>query len=228
MSTNLQSTQAYPSPPQCRGSLFSAGQPVTVESTNAAPLKVSQHNASSVDGVPQLPLQARQFRSPRIPHYRPAVLRPTERPIRHSPMTPPQSSSNSLDSLQGPDSPRPLSRQSTGGSMNKFGFVRAADANYAGDDSSIKVVAPPTRDHWKVSRACSETWLAPATFLALLCCRTNAISRIQTSWALETFQVEREQVDLYGRWDVYTVYASKTGLGHLSHNDVIISSHLTH
>ena len=48
----------------------------------------------------QLPNQVRQLRPPKSPLYVPAALRPTERPGRQAPITPPKSLRGSLDSLE--------------------------------------------------------------------------------------------------------------------------------
>lgn len=100
------------------------------------------------NGIPSLPLQARQTRPPAPSQYRPAVLRPTERPARHFPLTPPQSSSNSLDSMRGAEPPMPLSRQSTADSAI---FDAMGEGRWLGDHALGKVTGTPTRDHWKVS-----------------------------------------------------------------------------
>ncbi|KAI9811536.1 MAG: hypothetical protein M1826_003139 [Phylliscum demangeonii] len=99
--------------------------------------------------LPCFPLLMRQARSSRMPQYRPAVLRPTERPSRFLPLTPPQSSSNSLDSLQSADSPYSLSRQSTGDSTTKVGWASILDLDGSGPALGGKGTGTPTRDHWK-------------------------------------------------------------------------------
>lgn len=109
-----------------------------------------QDGARQGNAPPSLPLQARQTRSPATSQYRPAVLRPTERPARHFPLTPPQSSSNSFDSMRGAESPMLLTRQNTAEGLAKFA-LDGTEGRWFGDHALGKVTGAPTRDHWKVS-----------------------------------------------------------------------------
>jgi len=97
---------------------------------------------------PHMPSQIRQLRPPKSPLYVPAVLRPTEPPVRRSnkpsPPTPPHSQHGSFDSL---DTDRTLGRRSTGDS-GKFGLEQGTESGWAGKDFG-KVTALPTREHWK-------------------------------------------------------------------------------
>lgn len=158
MAAQTHATHTSPSLPLHGTSGYSTGQltPVTsVESTQRV-VENSQPPPMPESSLPCLPLQAAQLRGPKPSSYRPAVLRPTERPYRPSPLTPPQSSSNSLDSMPGTESPRPRSKQSAAG-----GLGRSVTAGAARDEhvrpyspySFAKVTAPPTREHWKVSDA---------------------------------------------------------------------------
>ena len=86
----------------------------------------------------------RQLHPPKSPLFIPAVLRPTERPPRPAPLTPPRSIHSSTDSLASPTTPRntsppppmtiitTLSRTSTRSSL-----------------PTSPITAHPTRTHWK-------------------------------------------------------------------------------
>lgn len=99
--------------------------------------------------LPQLPLQSRQLRPPKGPLYVPAALRPTERPQKSSPITPPRSVHGSLDSLN-EDSAEPISRRSTMESKSS-GISKSAEHEWMKTEHLGLVTGLPTRDHWKVS-----------------------------------------------------------------------------
>ena len=127
-------------------------------STDTTPLSGAQAGPCQPNGLPCLPLQPRQLRSPHEPHYRPAVLRPTERPLRHFPLTPPQSSSNSFDSLQGAESPRSWNRPSTGDGVTISASESVPEEGLLPDHEFGQVTSAPTRDHWKVSGCFEGCW----------------------------------------------------------------------
>ena len=103
------------------------------------------------DVMATLPAHTRQLNPPRTPMYVPAVLRPTERPVRQFPPTPPQSNNASVDSLDALDA-RQLSRVSTDTSMKKkFSLGRVAEDEWVGEEGVGRVTGPPGKDHWKVS-----------------------------------------------------------------------------
>ena len=123
-------------------------QPISpANSTNATPHNASPTSPRPPAGLP-LPVHPRQLRPPKSPLYVPAVLRPTDPPkrvVKQSPITPPQSTNNSFDSL---NNVRPLSRTSTVDS-GKFGLGKIPDGSW--DLSGFpKVTDLPTRQHWKV------------------------------------------------------------------------------
>ncbi len=89
----------------------------------------------------QLPNQVRQLRPPKSPLYVPAVLRPTERPPRQSPMTPPKSLHGSLDSLQ---------EENFDERMGAAPFDLATQG-LIGEEELGVVTGSPKKDHWKVS-----------------------------------------------------------------------------
>lgn len=97
----------------------------------------------------QLPLQSRQLRPPKGPLYVPAALRPTERPQKSSPITPPRSAHGSLDSLN-EDSDEPISRRSTMESKYS-GISKSAEHEWMKTEHLGVVTGLPTREHWKVS-----------------------------------------------------------------------------
>ncbi|PSS22498.1 hypothetical protein M430DRAFT_98942 [Amorphotheca resinae ATCC 22711] len=108
-------------------------------------------------GAPALlPSHTRQLRPPKSPLYIPAVLRPTDPPKRaaKSPLTPPASIHNSIDSLE---NARTHSRRLTGDS-GKFDLGSITETEYSTEGLG-KVTALPTREHWKPdseSSVCDE------------------------------------------------------------------------
>jgi len=87
----------------------------------------------------QLPNQVRQLRPPKSPLYVPAALRPTERPGRQAPITPPKSLRGSLDSLE------------EAGFEGRMGGGGASMFDFAFSEQELgEVTGPPNKDHWKV------------------------------------------------------------------------------
>lgn len=136
------------SPTQSQYTLYNnqSQQTSPINSATATPKDSSPTSPRAV-APPHLPAHTRQLRPPKSPLYVPAVLRPTDPPrrARQSPLTPPDSNSNSFDDL---DDARTLSRRSTGDSA-KFGLGEIVEAEYSIEGLG-KVTALPTRDHWKV------------------------------------------------------------------------------
>jgi hypothetical protein len=101
----------------------------------------------------QLPLQSRQLRPLKGPLYVPAALRPTERPQKSSPITPPRSVHGSLDSLN--EDTEPISRRST--MESKFSSIsKSAEHEWMKTEHLGTVTGMPTRDHWKADAASSS------------------------------------------------------------------------
>ena len=118
------------------------------------PLNISPSSPHASSQFP--PLANRQLRPPKTPMYVPAALRPTERPPRPSPLTPPRSVHGSTDSLEGAESGRPTSRRSTGDSRKQASLSRVSEdgqsqtSEQAVPTSDLpEVTGPPTRSHWK-------------------------------------------------------------------------------
>lgn len=108
----------------------------------------SPHNASptSPRSNPQpfhVPGQVRQLRPLKSPLYVPAALRPTERPIRSSPSTPPKSHPGSVESLV---------KAGHADIDPAAGPVDLDETDHAGfvDEDLGPVTGDPSRDHWKV------------------------------------------------------------------------------
>ena len=154
----LQQPQQYPPqfPP-----MESSSTPTPTPPTNISPTSPSAFTNAN----PSLPLANRQLRHPKSPMYIPAALRPTERPHRASPLTPPRSVHGSTDSLAAEDRPaaRPLSRRSTDHLKKAAGTNTLADLTEGTPDLNAEaeeepaiptsdlpaVTDPPTRSHWK-------------------------------------------------------------------------------
>lgn len=116
--------------------------PTPVTSSEATPVNPG---VDPLEGMPCLPLEPRITRHRDVSSYRPAALRPVDRPLRQTAMTPPQSSGNSIESLQMTDSRGSLSRPGTVGSASSWGQQREGRHPYS------QVTGPPKQDHWKVS-----------------------------------------------------------------------------
>ncbi|KAE8151728.1 hypothetical protein BDV25DRAFT_152212 [Aspergillus avenaceus] len=100
-----------------------------------------------------LPLQTRQLRPPKGPLYVPAALRPTERPQKSSPPTPPRSVHGSLDSLNEVEEQPSLTRRSTIESAASGGISKLAEDEWMKHEHLGEVTGLPTRDHWKADSA---------------------------------------------------------------------------
>lgn len=152
MATNFPRADNYTTPPLgSQINLYGAQQISPVNSASPTPMNVSPTSPRNPSQLPHLPLHTRQLRPPKSPLYVPAVLRPTERPIKQSPLTPPRSVHGSLDSLDGVEAGRMLSRRSTAESMKKAGLSRLVEGERTGESETGTVTGLPTREHWKVS-----------------------------------------------------------------------------
>lgn len=102
------------------------------------------------------PLATRQLRPPKTPMYVPAALRPTERPPRASPLTPPRSVHGSTDSLDGAESRQPMSLRSNTDSRKQASLSKVSEnGQLQASEQAVptadlpEVTGPPTRGHWK-------------------------------------------------------------------------------
>ncbi|KAE8355985.1 hypothetical protein BDV28DRAFT_11852 [Aspergillus coremiiformis] len=121
------------------------GHPSPVNTANNSPTSPRQQF---------LPLQTRQLRPPKGPLYVPAALRPTERPQKPSPPTPPRSVHGSLDSLNDGGEEQPaLTRRSTIESAASGGISKLAEDEWMKNEHLGEVTGLPTRDHWKADSA---------------------------------------------------------------------------
>ncbi|MCJ1335716.1 hypothetical protein MMC09_000989 [Bachmanniomyces sp. S44760] len=125
MTTNYEPNQTYAvnaAPKEAHTSSLFGGQHYSpANSAMVTPPNISPTSPRDPAIFPHhLPLATRQLRPPKSPMYTPAVLRPTERPPRPSPLTPPRSIEGSTDSLTNIDSRgnRPSSRSSTSDSKS--------------------------------------------------------------------------------------------------------------
>ncbi|OJJ87909.1 FYVE zinc finger domain-containing protein [Aspergillus glaucus CBS 516.65] len=140
------------------------GHPSPASSNNTTPTTTTNSSPTSPRlssaTLNQLPLQSRQLRPPKAPLYVPAALRPTERPQRHSPPTPPRSVHGSLDSLSNSDSEvhEPISRRSTMDSTTSSNGIisKLAEDEWMKNEDLGSVTGLPTRDHWKADSASSN------------------------------------------------------------------------
>jgi hypothetical protein len=131
------------------------GQPSPTNSAHNSATNTPSNNSPTsprmaTASLHQLPLQSRQLRPLKGPLYVPAALRPTERPVKSSPITPPRSVHGSLDSLE--DSTEPISRRSTMESQHS-GISQVAQHEWMKTEDLGEVVGQPTREHWKADSA---------------------------------------------------------------------------
>lgn len=137
---------ATTTPPPAQVSYY--GHPSPAHSTTSSPI---HHSPTS--SLNPLPLQSRQLRPPKGPLYVPAALRPTERPTKSSPPTPPRSAHNSPDRLNG-DNGYPASRRSTVESKGSgSGISKLAEDEWMKNEQLGEVTGLPTREHWKADSA---------------------------------------------------------------------------
>ncbi|OQE41333.1 hypothetical protein PENCOP_c005G05040 [Penicillium coprophilum] len=130
------------------------GQPSPTNSATNTPSNNSPTSPRmATASLHQLPLQSRQLRPLKGPLYVPAALRPTERPQKSSPITPPRSVHGSLDSLN--EESEPISRRSTMESQSSE-ISQSAQHEWMKNEHLGVVTGLPTRTHWKADSASSN------------------------------------------------------------------------
>ncbi|KAJ5800642.1 uncharacterized protein N7518_002710 [Penicillium psychrosexuale] len=130
------------------------GQPSPTNSATNSPSNNSPTSPRmSTASLHQLPLQSRQLRPLKGPLYVPAALRPTERPQKSSPITPPRSVHGSLDSLN--EDSEPITRRSTMESQSSE-ISESAQHEWMKNEHLGEVTGLPTRTHWKADSASSN------------------------------------------------------------------------
>ncbi|RHZ53274.1 FYVE zinc finger domain-containing protein [Aspergillus thermomutatus] len=125
------------------------GHPSPVNSATATPV----NNSPTSPRLQHLPLQCRQLRPLKGPLYVPAALRPTERPQKSSPPTPPRSVHGSLDSLNDEEPSALVSRRSTMESNYSNTISKLAENEWMKTEHLGQVTGLPTREHWKADAA---------------------------------------------------------------------------
>lgn len=160
MATSFPSAQAYTTPPNSHG--FHAVHPglqqfSPSETALNTPINQSPSSPEYPSNFSALPLAGRQLRPPKSPMYIPAALRPTEKPHRAAPLTPPRSLHGSTESLERTGGSRPVSRRSTASGRKRIGLQGVAEdentlhnAPLDDDDDYPPVEGMPTREHWKL------------------------------------------------------------------------------
>ena len=170
MATSFPASEAYTTPPNSHGgpqapsqslgyipgAQHSQGLPQAlpqaapqfspINSASATPMDQSPSSPRNPAVFPILPLATRQLRPPKSPMYIPAALRPTEKPPRPAPLTPPRSVHGSTESLDGSQPSRPLSRRSATSINKQKAISRTTEA---ADDDLPPITSLPTREHWK-------------------------------------------------------------------------------
>ncbi|MCJ1348262.1 hypothetical protein MMC31_006493 [Peltigera leucophlebia] len=139
MTSRYPASSAYTTPPNSQGD---QPFPTLNHISNGTPSNFSP-SSPPPSMFPNFPLSTHQLRPPKSPLYIPAVLRPTERPRRPSPFTPPRSVNNSTDSLTRNEGGRPPTQRA---SVSDDELQRVASV---GDTCLNPVEGPPQRSHWK-------------------------------------------------------------------------------
>ena len=148
------------SQPQQIHNFYSYHQISPANSQPSTPMNISPISPRNSSVLSNLPHVTRQLRPPKSPMYIPAVLRPTERPHRQAPLTPPRSlygSTDSLDKTHGGYHSKPPSRNGTGDELRRqystssTGGAREIDLipNLPPLDLG-EITGPPSRAHWKL------------------------------------------------------------------------------
>lgn len=88
--------------------------------------------------------QSKQIYNQRVPLYVPAVLRPTEKPLKASPP-------HTLHSATRSDSPASSQHQQSDGAQSDIPHLKRMVTEEWLETSMGKVSGPPSRNHWKVS-----------------------------------------------------------------------------
>jgi hypothetical protein len=138
------STQTYTHPSN-QLPLFGAQQISPVDSASNSPNNASPTSARSQTHLQyHVPGQVRQLRPMKSPLYVPAALRPTERPSKNTPMTPPKSLHGSLDSLENGNAEATME-------SGRTPLDLVVENDWIANEQLGEVTGDPTRDHWKVS-----------------------------------------------------------------------------
>ena len=148
MLKNPNNTQTFTSMADAQLHLYGDQKLSPAYSIPTTPLNVSPTSPRNPDMLPHLPLATRQIRTPKSPMYVPAVLRPTERPHRPSPLTPPRSVHGSTDSLDRERTIKPPSRSSSD-IQDKGLLEHGIEEEPVPEQPVGEVTGLPTRDHWK-------------------------------------------------------------------------------
>lgn len=158
MSTAFRPEQAYVTPPnshpdqdkplqQTPGPTTQISHFSPTATASQSPMNASPSSPNNESIFPHLPLKGKNLKSPL---YIPAVLRPTERPYRSTPLTPPRSMQGSTDSLDNRAEPRPTSRHSMSSFRKRSQHLRQVSEDTAVPIDDLQPVnGPPTHDHWK-------------------------------------------------------------------------------
>ncbi|EON62194.1 hypothetical protein W97_01414 [Coniosporium apollinis CBS 100218] len=151
MAAGFATAPSVVSPPTFQQHYQAAAQyPTPLNSGPASPADLSPTSPRTIPPPSHLPIHTRQLRPPKSPLYVPAVLRPTEKPVRSSP---PKTGSSS-----GLASPGGLSRRDTGWSFDAdVSRIRTEEWNR---ESWGPIEGPPTRNHWQ-SDASAPVCTAP-------------------------------------------------------------------
>lgn len=161
--------------------------PVSGSATPSTTSPISPRTTWSLP--PHMQPRVQQIRPPKSPMYVPAVLRPTEKPLRHSP---PKDGTSTSTKYGSPDSlgegSTPL--QTIAGPM-PAGVSRIVTEEW-NDEALGKVTGRPSRDHWKVCPS-SRFFLRVYSFISgssQFLLGQNSLREIRTDGRSATLQAD--------------------------------------
>ena len=141
MAADFSTATAIVSPPVFQQHAYKTSAPYTpMTSGTTTPANVSPTSPRNASNLSTLHLHTRP---PKSPLYVPAVLRPTEKPIRQSP---PKNVDSGLDSAD--SSWTSSGRRATNDSLES-GISRVVTEEW-NEEVQGPVTGPPSRNHWKV------------------------------------------------------------------------------
>jgi hypothetical protein len=138
-----------PTPAQPRQALYTSQASYTPPSSAESPENYSPVSPRASWNVPPHLQPHRQLRPPKSPMYVPAVLRPTEKPIRHSP---PKGNRMSLGTVDGT---METEGSASAGEATLQGLGRSATDEWT-EEPFGQVTGAPSRKHWKCDSASSS------------------------------------------------------------------------
>ncbi|OCL08547.1 hypothetical protein AOQ84DRAFT_292923 [Glonium stellatum] len=174
MAADFSTATAVVAPPAFQQHAYKTSAPYTPMTSGATtPANVSPTSPRTCSNLSTLHLHTRQLRPPKSPLYVPAVLRPTEKPVRQSP---PKTADSGLDSAD--SSWSASGRRATADSLES-GISRVVTEEW-NEEIQGPVTGPPSRNHWKVC--------VPLQYFAALRSILQHVAALRISFAIASQQ----------------------------------------